>query len=158
MVESLPPPIEQRPKKQGRPGRHALLLLLGVLAVVGVVFVALLVFAFRAMEISEEAGVRGREFGVTGSDASCLQTAAQDLDVGWGGYFDQDEAAFLRECLKTASRTPLFCEGVPLPSDAEASQDWYATRGAEIGCPPDLPCNQLFGALQYHCLERGSAR
>jgi hypothetical protein len=154
MSVSLPPPIDQKPRSRSKLGRRALILLLSALAIVGASFVALLVFAFRAVELSEQAGMRGRDFGVTTSDSGCLRAVASDLDAGWSGFFDQDEAEFLRECLKAASRTSSFCDGVPLPSDTEASNDWYAERSVEVGCPQDLPCTQLFGALQYHCLER----
>ena len=155
MTEALPPTIEGPAQRPRRPLRYLLFAGVAVLAIIGVLFLALLLWAMRGVTLAEEAGVAGRDFGTASTDVGCLAAAVERHTGGYSGHFSLDEAEFLRECLKVASPTEAFCENIPLPSDEDDSKEWYEARCAEAGIAVES-CANLFSAQQYHCLERNS--
>lgn len=155
MTETLPPTIEGPAQRPRRPLRYLLLAGVGVLALIGVLFVVLLLWAMRGVRLADEAGAAGRDFGAGSTDVACLAAAVGRHSGGYSGHFSLDEAEFLRECLKVASPTEDFCENIPVPSDEDASRAWYEARCAEVGIPVET-CANIFSTQQYHCLERNS--
>jgi len=153
MTEAFPPPIDAPQRRPWRPLRYLLLGVVGIFAIIGVLFVALVVWGIRGAMLMDEAGAAGRKFGSGSSDVECFHAAVERHSGGYSDYFNLGEIEFLRECLTIALPTVSFCEGIPALSDAEGFKAWYEARCSEIDIPIET-CFNLFEEQQYHCLER----
>lgn len=156
----LPPPIGSRPPRgRRRTGlRIAVFALVGVLALVGVSFIGLLVWAWRNVDRQERAEAEGVAFASHATDAGCLDETLRRVRVG-DSWLRLHDAAFLRGCLEGAEPSSGFCAGVPLPSDQEGGLEWRLARceAAELGLD-EGNCSSLLWPVQTYCVEQRAVR
>jgi hypothetical protein len=125
---------------------------LGLLALVGVGFIAMLVWAWQLVEKSEIAQTEGEDFGRITNDQACLAKVV-DLMETRQPWIVNLEVEFLRACLKSASPMPGFCDGVPPPSNEEEGQSWRAEHCEALSLE-ETNCHMILSPVQYHCIER----
>ena len=151
-----PPPIDHprpRPRKR-RFLRLTLVSVLGVLALVGVVFIALISWAWLATRDSDQAQEEGRVAGTGATDQSCLAQAISRIEDRQPSLAAFYEATFLSECLSVSRATDEFCVGVPDISDQEARAVFSESRCLPVSAGR-MACYSLFFQVNAHCARRG---
>lgn len=153
---SLPPPIDARPRRSPRKLlRRIGFLILCILAVLGLLSAAIVVWAVRSGPEIERAQEEARAFSASATDDACLSKAISKLESRWLSWLPTVEVTFLSTCLAASTRTPEFCSTVPALGDDNQSATWLNDsctpfKGDEIGC------QQLMSLVQVHCSERES--
>jgi hypothetical protein len=124
----------------------------GVLALIGVGFVVLLVWAWRGVDASEQAKIQGQVFGQEATDTQCLDAAIARFKAR-DGWIVHQEIEFMRGCLSSAQASVHYCDQVPLPSEEESWLQWSANRCASLEME-ETDCRMILWPLLQHCTER----
>ena len=151
----LPPPIDARPqRKRVAAVRIAALVLLCLLSLVGIAFIALLVWAWRGVEKQDEAELQGAAFGASATDEACLGETVRRVRAS-DTWIRLAEGEFLRSCLQVATPSPQFCADAPMPFDRDRGHEWRLERCKSAGLElDDANCSAIFWRVQNYCVDQ----
>ncbi|HYH06334.1 MAG TPA: hypothetical protein VEK11_04655 [Thermoanaerobaculia bacterium] len=126
----------------------------GFFLVVGVVLVAVRWVKSNAGEWREQGKAVQAEavaFG-QGKDANaCVDEAFARLDRCESLMCEAQSKLFLSSCLRTASKPPDFCQGVPKRDEILAGAKWTIAECARRGFSDNQRCHRVISAIQEVC-------
>jgi hypothetical protein len=103
----------------------------------------------RAQGSAAEA--EGKQYGLGKSSNACIDDSLSRLGHTTGIVEQAVLGIFLKGCLRSASRDPALCDGVPTTGEIFRSATWRNEICAAHGHPGDEACARLLGNIQEVC-------
>ena len=130
-----------------------LLVVLGVVAVVGLFYVAKK-YGPGLMEAGKHSMEEGREYGRRTDNEGCVTEAVARHTRAHGISDMIGNGLFFRTCLDASRPTPGFCDDVPTRLEFMKSARWQLDECKRRGLSPENQCGQLFQQVQQFCEDR----
>ena len=128
----------------------SILLVLGVVAVVAVVWFAK-TKGTELMTRAEQARDQGLAFGKYTTESECQAEALKRYSGDRGIMSGVKHGVWLTGCLEASTLEPDFCKDVPAQTDIQAAAIWRTERCKAAGITGDASCPNVLAPVQEYC-------
>ena len=149
-----PPAIDATsPRRKPRVLRFLGFSILAALALAGLIFVSLMVWAFYEMGRVEAAQDDARAFAAHADEAACVAETVSRLEACDGFVCGSEANYFIWECLRHGEPTEDFCRGIPDPEEEANDFEWAKDRCQTVQAEEGT-CAAALYRIQQHCYDR----
>ncbi len=136
------------------------LILLGVVVLIGVLVVGGAVWWFsankeRLVAMGREAEADATEFAPGHDQDACVGEALRKTDACDGIMCEAKTKIFLERCIRKATSTPGFCDGVPQQGEIMKTVTWVQEQCTKRGrAADDQKCSRVMQGVPLACQQR----
>jgi hypothetical protein len=131
---------------------------LGIVALVGVLYYAGKKYGPGIMANVEKGEKDGRGFGEQTDNQGCVDEGVKRYRDAVGFSELMRDSLFVRSCLEASRETPNFCDGVPSAFEFTKTIQWRKAQCEKYDSPGGAQCGNLFQQVQEYCQHRSLRR